>query len=80
MGAGGHAVVGIGVGWLVRGDESIRPITGSKRIETEKRGFGVGLLPHEMLFRRDRKLVKKSADQACFIHGKVFSFAPSSIK
>ncbi len=51
MGAGGYAVVGRGVGWLVRGDESIRPITGSKRIETEKRGFGVGLLPSETRFR-----------------------------
>ena len=80
MGAGGCAVVGIGVGWLVRVDKSIRPITDSKRIETEKRGFGVGLLPHEMLFRRDRKLVKKSAQNVCFIPIKVSSFAPSSIK
>lgn len=51
MGAGGCAVVGIGVGWLVRVDKSIRPITDSKRIETEKRGFGVGLLPSETRFR-----------------------------
>ena len=80
MGAGSYAMVGREAGKLRSGLAPTRLLAGPQRIETEKRGFGVGLLPHEMLFRRDRKLVKKSADQACFIHGKVFSFAPSSIK
>lgn len=51
MGAGSCATVGREAGKLRGGLAPIRLLAGPQRIETEKRGFGVGLLPSETRFR-----------------------------